>query len=115
MSREVVEPDSTATSRPVPDVWVVRLAALVFISVLALANASLVKWGPHSRSGGEALMIINVLAMVLGLAGMSTVKRISRGAILDSYVIAVVFGPPAVWAYDGVIMTVCHIWPGALG
>jgi hypothetical protein len=86
-------------------VWFVRLAAISFLAFLALANAAAVaEFQHHLRAAGPAIVLGNFSALMMGLACISTVERVSRGAPLDSYAIAVVVGPFLAWVIDVLVI-----------
>jgi hypothetical protein len=90
---------------PTPDVWFVRGAALVFTATLGLANAAVVvELHSSLRAAGQLIILLNLAALVSGLACLGWVKRRSGGAPLDSYAIAVVGGPFLAWGLDVVII-----------
>jgi hypothetical protein len=97
--------DDPKAGRPTPDVWFVRGAALVFTATLAMANAgAVVEFHSSLRAVGQLIILLNLAALVSGLACLGWVKRRSGGAPLDSYAIAVVGGPFLAWGLDVVII-----------
>jgi hypothetical protein len=94
------KPDAAA-----PDSRVVFLSALAFTAILLLVNAATVVSG-HSnlRAVGQAIIFVNFLALVSGLALAGWVKRRSAGAPMDSFALAVVGGPFLAWGLDVVII-----------
>jgi hypothetical protein len=104
VSSETTDQESNMTCRPVQDVWFVRRAAIAFLAFLALANASTCIEFRYSRSAGAAILCVNIVVMLLGMAFVSKVKRNSSGAPLDSYMISIVVGPFIAWGLDVLIM-----------
>jgi hypothetical protein len=105
MSSERSHAESGVQSPPTESVRVVRIAAISFTAILALANlATVAVFGPHLRAAGPAIILVNLGLIVLGMACVPTVQRISAGAPLDCYAIAVVGGPFLAWGLDVVII-----------
>jgi hypothetical protein len=99
------EEADTKPSVSAPDSRVVFRAALTFTAILLLINAiTVVPVHSHLRAAGPAIIFVNFLALVSGLALVGWVKRRSGGAPLDSYALAVVGGPLLAWGLDVVII-----------
>src|SRR5215217_5848002 len=103
-------PSNTPADGSAPDSRVVRRAALTVTAALLLLNAAAVVW-LHSdlRAAGPGVILVNLLALVTGLALVGRVERRSGGAPLDSYALAVVGGPFLMWGLDVLIIQVCTL------